>query len=67
MSAASVDYILNQTELTSIFASSDYINKVITMKKEGLAKTIKNLVAYDLLTASQVEAAEKVGLKVYTI
>ena len=37
------------------------------MKKEGLAKTVKNLVAYDLLTASQVEAAEKVGLKVYTI
>ena len=34
MGAGSVDYILNQTELTSIFASNDYINKILTMKKD---------------------------------
>ena len=47
MGAGSVDYILNQTELTSIFASNDYINKILTMKKDGIATKIQNLVAFD--------------------
>ena len=51
MGAGSVDYILNQTELTSIFASNDYITKILTMKKDGIAANIKNLVAYDDVSA----------------
>jgi long-subunit acyl-CoA synthetase (AMP-forming) len=67
MGAASVDYILNQTVLTSIFASNDYINKLIIMKKDGMAGRLKHLVSFDLVSASQVEDADKVGLKLFTI
>jgi len=47
-----VDYIINQTELACIFASNDYISKIVTMKKEGLAKTVTSLVAFDEPTAA---------------
>ncbi len=47
MGLQSVDYIINQTELSCIFSTPDYISKIIQMKKENLAATIKNLVCFD--------------------
>lgn len=47
MGLQSVDYIINQTELSCIFSTPDYITKIIQMKKENLAATIKNLVCFD--------------------
>ena len=35
MSAEAVDFILDQTELSCVFAAQDYVNKLVTMKKEG--------------------------------
>ena len=67
MGAAAVDFILDQTELTCVFAAQEYINKLVTMKKDGIAKNLKFLVSFDQVTTSQVEAAEKVGLTLYTL
>jgi long-subunit acyl-CoA synthetase (AMP-forming) len=38
MSAEAVGFILDQTELSCIFCSSDYISKVVAMKKDGVGK-----------------------------
>lgn len=51
MGAGSVDYILNQTELTCMFASSDYISKIVAMKKDGMAAQIKYIVSFDPVSA----------------
>jgi hypothetical protein len=36
------------------------------MKKDGMAKNLKFLVSFDQVTTAQIEAAEKVGLTLYT-
>jgi long-subunit acyl-CoA synthetase (AMP-forming) len=47
MSAPAVDYIINQTELVTIFCEGGLVKKIIDMKKKGMATTLKNLVLYD--------------------
>ena len=47
MGAQSVDYILKQTELSCIFSTPEYIAKIIQMKKDNLATTIKFLGCFD--------------------
>ena len=44
MSVEQVDFILNQTEMTSLVVTRDYAEKIIAMKKQGLAQYIQNLV-----------------------
>jgi len=50
MGIQAVDFILNQTELSCIFSTSEYISKIIQMKKEKLARTIQFLVCFDDVT-----------------
>jgi long-chain acyl-CoA synthetase len=50
MGVQAVDYILEQTELSCIFSTADYISKVIQMKKEKIARTIQYLVCFDAIT-----------------
>jgi hypothetical protein len=57
MGAGAVDFILDQTELSCVFAANDYVNKLTIMKKDGIAKNLKYLVSFDPVTNSQVEAA----------
>lgn len=66
MGLSAVDYIVNQTELTTLFLSNEYIQKVVTMKKEGLAKTLTSVVTFDEPTKAHVESAASVGVKVYS-
>ena len=40
MGVQAVDYILKQTELNCIFATSDYVAKIVQMKKDSLATSI---------------------------
>ena len=37
MGTSSVEFILNQTEMTSIICSGEYIEKIVNMKKDGMA------------------------------
>lgn len=47
MGHSSVDYIVNQTELQTLCATIDYVAKVCDMKKQGLCKSVKNMVIFD--------------------
>jgi long-chain acyl-CoA synthetase len=66
MGPESVDFILNQTELSCIFTTPEYIKKIVSMKKEGLAKNVKFLVSFDEPTPEQLTWASSVAVKVYT-
>jgi len=65
MGIQAVDFILNQTELSCIFSTSEYISKIIQMKKEKLARTIQFLVCFDDVTQDQIEQCRAVGVKLY--
>jgi len=65
MGPSAVDFILKQTDLSCIFTTPDYVAKLCTMKKDGMATTIKALVTLDPVPNSQKEEAAAVGIKVY--
>ena len=44
MSVEQVDFILNQTEMTTLVVTPDYAKKIITMKSQGLAQHVQNLI-----------------------
>jgi long-subunit acyl-CoA synthetase (AMP-forming) len=48
-----------------MFASSDYIAKVCSMKQEGHAKSITSFVSFDAVTAAERATCESVGVKIY--
>ena len=47
MSAEQVDFILKQTEMKTIVCTSDYAQKLIDMKKQGMAQFVGALVVCD--------------------
>lgn len=57
MGPPAVDYILKQTLLSCIFATSEYIPKLTAMKKDGLATTLKYIVCFDKIDEKAVAAA----------
>lgn len=67
MGQKQVDYILNQTEMVTILCSSQYLPKVIDMKKVGLAGMVKNLVMMDDVPQDQIQAASEFDIKVYSM
>ena len=44
MSMAQIDYILNQTEMSTIFCTANHASKALEMKENGMATMIRNLV-----------------------
>ena len=44
MGIQQVEFILNQTEMTTIFCTSNYAAKILDMQSSGKAKKIKNIV-----------------------
>lgn len=65
MGVDSVEFILQQTELSCIFSTKDYIKKIITMKNENKASTIKFLICFDDITTEEVETCRAVGVQLY--
>lgn len=58
MGPEAVDYITNQCDLKTMFVAGEYIAKLTTMKKDGLAKTLQFVVSFDDVTPEQTEAAQ---------
>jgi len=58
----SINWIFEQTSLTTIFLSSDGIPKIAKIMKKGTIKTLKNLVCYDEITEEATKIADGVGL-----
>jgi long-chain acyl-CoA synthetase len=67
MGQKQVDYILNQTEMCTILCSSQYLPKIIDMKKVGLAGMVKNLVMMDDVPQEQIQAASEYNIQVYSM
>jgi hypothetical protein len=47
MGPPAVDFIINQTQLTTIFCTSEYLKKVCDMKDKDQCATITTLVCFD--------------------
>jgi len=66
MSAEQVNFILNQTELTSLVCTDDYANKIIAMKKDGKAAHITSLIVTNEASSALLQSAQEVGIEVHT-
>ena len=44
---AGVQFIINQTEMTTICCSSDYITRLLNLKEEGKLPTLAQVIAFD--------------------
>ena len=65
MGAAAMDFIFNQTEMTSVVSSEEYIPKFIQMKKDGQASFVKHVISLgDIKDPDQVEACNALGLTI---
>ena len=68
MGDTQVDYCLNQTKLSTIFCTNNYLSKVTQMKLKGMAQHITNLVLFDgLSNAEEKKQAEEAGIRVLTL
>jgi len=50
MGPTQVDFILNQTEMSTIFVTAELLPKILNLKKDGGASYIKDLVVIDKIT-----------------
>ena len=67
MGDTQVDYCLKQTQLSTIFATNNYLSKVTAMKTKGMAEHVKNMVLIDgLSNEAEKAAAEAAGIRVLT-
>ena len=67
MGPETVDYILGQTELTSVFVAKEYVQKLLDMRAKNLGAKIKNIVSFDQVDDSLKAEWDKKGVKVYTL
>jgi long-chain acyl-CoA synthetase len=44
---SAVEFVINQTTLTTISCSSNYLPGLIKLKKEGKAESLQNLISFD--------------------
>ena len=65
MGAEAVDFIMQQTELSCVFTEQAYIAKIIQMRKDHKADTIKFLISYDPVKPADVEACKAIGITLY--
>lgn len=48
-----VEFVISQTELTSISCAGQYVNNLLKLKKEGKAKSVENIISFDAVTDDQ--------------
>lgn len=67
MGVQAVDYIFNQTEMTTVFCSANYVKTILSMKQQGKAVHIKNLVNFDAneLSTGDFDLANEVGIQIH--
>jgi len=62
---STIQYILEQTKLTTIVMESKSLKKINQLKKDGQAGSLENIVLLDVEDESLIEHAKEAGLKVY--
>lgn len=63
MGPQSTDDIITQTELTSVFASSENIDKMLAMKSKGLAQSISTIISFDQISQKTLQKCEELGVR----
>ena len=66
MGTQAVDFILNQTQMTTIICSDVYVSKIVQMKADGMAQHITALVSLDDVSSDVLTKAEENNIKVHT-
>lgn len=59
----SMAWTFDQTELSTVFLSSENLKNILAFFKKGRTKTLKNIVCFDDLTPEEKTAIEEAGLK----
>ena len=66
MGTSAVEFILNQTQMTTIVCSGFYVNKLVQMKADGMAQHITALVSLDEVENDVLTKAEDCNITVHT-
>ena len=61
---SAIEYVIRQTELTTITCSGPQLSKVILLKSQGKADSIKNLICLDQFDKSVQKDGDDVGIRV---
>lgn len=62
LGAEAIAFIVNQTEMATVFCSKEGVKKFLDMKKEGKVPSLKNLVCYDDFDNSHHDEAKNCEL-----
>ena len=67
MSKEQVDFIFNQTRMTTVVVTTDYAQKIIDMKKNGMAQNITGLIVCgdDSKVPSLTAGANETGIEIH--
>ena len=60
-----IAFVLNQTELTSLFLETKSFDTIVKLKREGKIRHLKHLVSYDPVAEEKVKEAAEVDLVVH--
>ena len=47
MNDSAVCYIIDQTEMATIYCEHKYVDRLLQMKREGKIQSLKNIIDYD--------------------
>ena len=62
-----IEYVMDQTELTTITCAGSLLQKIILLKSQGKATHVKHLISMDMFDKSVQKDGEDVDIKVWTI
>lgn len=64
---SAVEFVIKQTELTTISCAGQYVAALVKLKKEGKAKSLENLITFDKVPDNLIEEGRNLGVKIYHI
>mmetsp|Transcript_8547 Transcript_8547/g.14411 ORF Transcript_8547/g.14411 Transcript_8547/m.14411 type:complete len:371 (-) Transcript_8547:647-1759(-) len=62
-----IEFVISQTEITTITCAATQLSKIILLKSQGKAQTIKNLISMDEFDKSIQKDGEEADIKVFHI
>lgn len=62
-----VEFVIHQTELTTVACAEMYVAKLLDLKKKGKAESMKNIVSFDPLKLEDAQLAKDLGVRLITL
>ena len=60
-----IAYVLNQTELSTVFVEKKSLDTIIKLAKDGKTSHVKNLVSFDPIDEAAAKSASEIGIKTW--